>query len=156
MVNKISRRSFNKCVLGGALLVCTGAPTLTVQRQISDQDALLHIARDGELHIYSGLAHLGQHGSEDAVLPVCDILSAKRYRLMSGASPRHLPTMLGQYQTGLCFTRARTNKKAAGILKSFLSVAVRSGAYIEDGVSPSTRSLASLLDPKGLTIAVKA
>lgn len=156
MVNNISRRSFNKCVIGGTMLLCSKASAIGYTPYKKGMDALVHIAPDGVLYIYSGIAHLGQHGSEDAITPVCEILQVKNYQLMVGASPAHLPAMLGQHETKLCFTSSKTNIKAAQLMKSFLSIGVRTGLYIENGVSSYTRTLASSLDLNGMTIAVKA
>lgn len=152
----ISRRSFNKAFIAGGVVLSVGLPALKSSAQEKRQDGLLHINTDGEVLIYSGVALLGNHGSEDAISPVCDVLGAKKYRIMSGLSPKHLPTILGQHQTDLCFTTAKTNLKAARLLKSFLRVGVRSGKYIEDGVARSTYAAAMSLDTNGMTIAVKA
>lgn len=155
MVNAhISRRSFNKVILTGGLLMSARIPAYALPGFEKKQDGLLHIGAEGELQIYSGIAHLGQHGSEDAVGPVCELLGIRNYRLMSGHSPKHLPSILGQHQTELCFTCVQTNLKAARILSSFLSVGVRSGKYIEAGVAKNTSEFAMSLDPKGMTVAV--
>ncbi len=158
MKNKlISRRSFNKAMITGGVVLSVGLPAaISSSAGQGGQDGLLHINTDGELRIYSGVALLGNHGSEDAISPVCDVLGIKKYRIMSGLSPKHLPAILGQHQTDLCFSTVKTNLKAARLLKSFLKVGVRSGKYIEDGVAHSTHALALSLDPKGMTIAVKA
>lgn len=157
MIRKnISRRSFNKAVFTGGVIMSVGLPTAIAHKQESGQDAVLHISSEGVLQIYSGVALLGDHGSEDAIGPVCDVLGVRHYRIMSGQSPQHLPAILGQHQTDLCFTSAKTNLKAARLMRSFLKVGVRSGKYIDVGVALSTHNLANTLDPKGMTVAVKA
>ena len=154
--NNISRRTFNKALVAGSVALSVGMPAITVAKQENGHDALLHISTDGMLQIYSGVALLGNYGSENAVSPVCDVLGTIKYRIMTGPSPKHLPAILGQHQTALCFTSSQTNIKAARLLKSFLKVGVRSGKYIEDGVSSYTHAIARSLDPKGITVAVKA
>lgn len=157
MVNlNISRRSLNKAICAGGLLLSVGLPACAVAKSKVHQEALLHISSEGELMIYSGVANLGHHGGEDAISPVCSLLGVRKYRLMSGRSPKHLPSILGQHQTDLCFTNATTNLKAAHLLSSFLAVGVRTGKFIDSGVSENTKALAMSLDPKGMTIAVKA
>ncbi len=157
MIDKIiTRRSFNKAIALTTVAISTGLPKGSFAKVMRIDDALLHINPHGLVEIYSGFAKLGQHGSEDAISPVCEILGARDFILMTGKSPKHLPAILAQHQTALCFTSAATNIKAATILRSFLNAGARTGKFIEPGVAHSTRVLAGSLDPKGMTVAVKA
>lgn len=162
ILNNLTRRNF---VFGLAALGLTLECQSLVYKnntKKSEADGLLHMRLNGKVDVYSGGGHHGVYSSCDTLKVLKRTLNFDNndFVIIAGDNPDQLPGFLGQTLHHMSFTNAKTNQKAASILKQKFNnqggnIFVEPSYIIDKGISRKTQKIINTLKPEGIIVAVE-